>query len=193
MEDKRMDVNLIEMPVDQAQAKLEAYRQQLRRRADDEYEQAVKGYAELAAGRSLLDLTEVFRETGLGEDHLPRLAIARADRKQVKCENRNTDLIFDTRMNNVVSDTLRIVIPCETNAQKWYSGYAMVPMVPADVRPNGNLRDFFVLWEVEKWERYPRIPPRDPYLLKRVGGDLYVVVAEWDLTELERAIMGGRR
>lgn len=27
---------------------------------------------------------------------------------------------------------------------------------------------------------------------KRVRGDLFVILAEWDLTELERYVMGGR-
>ena len=37
------------------------------------------------------------------------------------------------------------------------------------------------------------VPPRDPYLLKPIGGDLYAVIAERNLTELERSIMGARR
>ena len=30
------------------------------------------------------------------------------------------------------------------------------------------------------------LPPYDPYLLRPLGGDLYAVVHEWDLTEIER-------
>lgn len=32
----------------------------------------------------------------------------------------------------------------------------------------------------------------DPALLKHIGGDLYAVLATWDLTELERSVLGGR-
>lgn len=35
-------------------------------------------------------------------------------------------------------------------------------------------------------------PPKDPALLRHIGGDLYSVVAVWDLTELERAVLAGR-
>lgn len=72
---------------------------------------------------------------------------------------------------------------------------SLVPMVPADVRPSGNLKYYFVLWEVEQWSdtSLTAVPDRDPYLLQHLAGDLYIVVAEWDLTELERAIMTGRR
>jgi hypothetical protein len=33
----------------------------------------------------------------------------------------------------------------------------------------------------------------DPILLRPIGGDLYAVVAQWDLTEIERTIIAGTR
>lgn len=35
-------------------------------------------------------------------------------------------------------------------------------------------------------------PPGDPALLKHVGGDIYAVVATWDLSPLERLVLSGR-
>jgi len=32
----------------------------------------------------------------------------------------------------------------------------------------------------------------DPYLLRRFGGDAWLVVAAWDLTDVERAVMSQR-
>ena len=49
-----------------------------------------------------------------------------------------------------------------------------------------GLHVFHILWEVEKWEL---TPPRDPALLRWIGGDLWEVVATWDLTQLERAVL----
>jgi hypothetical protein len=74
----------------------------------------------------------------------------------------------------------------------WHDGYARVPMIPANVRPKtGAEQDWYILWEVEKWADNQRsiIPDLDPYLLKHLGGSLYAVLAEWDLTDLERSIM----
>jgi hypothetical protein len=77
-------------------------------------------------------------------------------------------------------------------------GFALVPMIPAAVRltlPTGTTdRDSFILWEVEEWadRRIGSRADRDPYLLRHLGGDLWAVLAEWDLTELERAVMAGR-
>lgn len=45
-----------------------------------------------------------------------------------------------------------------------------------------------ILWEAT----WSRIAPKDPALLKDIGGGLYVVLAIWDLTELERSVLGVR-
>lgn len=191
-----MNVPTITMEPKAAQVKLEAYRTQLRRRADAEYEAAVLGYEALAAGTPLINLSDAFTAAGLGEDGRPKLAIARADRKQVTVSVGWNVLEFSTLQRSLwqYSGSLRIGIPYGAN-NKHKTGYALVPMVPADVRPNGDLRDFFILWEVEQWSDYrlSAVPDLDPYLLRHIVGDLYAVVAEWDLTPLERAIMTGRR
>ena len=50
-----------------------------------------------------------------------------------------------------------------------------------------------ILWEVTEWSSTPQSGPApyDPLLLKHLGGQLYAVLAEWDLTPLERAVMQG--
>jgi hypothetical protein len=52
------------------------------------------------------------------------------------------------------------------------------------------LRHYVTLFEVDQWEP---VPPTDPALLKHIAGDLYAVLAVWDLTELERAVIAGTR
>jgi hypothetical protein len=71
-------------------------------------------------------------------------------------------------------------------------GSAMVPMVPPDILPprGADLAKHFILWEVESWDFSP---PIDPILLRPIGGELYAVVAQWDLTEVERSIIAGTR
>ena len=64
-----------------------------------------------------------------------------------------------------------------------------MPVIPVHLRPRRGLQNYHVLWEAE-WER---IPPRDPMLLRRIGrGDMSLVVAAWDLTEVERAALATR-
>jgi hypothetical protein len=109
-------------------------------------------------------------------------------------------LLFHAFNGNVYreigSETLiRRIIYQHPNPRDAHNGYALIPMIPADVRPRDALENCYVLWEVEHWADRPirATPDRDPYLLKHLAGDLYAVIAEWDLTELERAIMQGRR
>lgn len=193
-----MNVTPITMDPKVAKAKLDAYRQQLRRRSDDEYRAAVQGYKALAKGTRLISLMQAFQQAGLGADSRPRLAVARADRKEVRVER----TIWRTPSGFTFSDpsssrtakgmTTLVAYPDPPQCKV---GYALVPMVPADVRPNVALDKCLVLWEVEQWaDRQVSVrPDRDPYLLKHIAGDLYAVLAEWDLTPLERAIMAEYR
>jgi len=65
----------------------------------------------------------------------------------------------------------------------------LTPIIPPALRPKHNLANYRTLWEVEAWTP---TPPRDPMLLKPLGGMLYAVLATWDLTEMERAVLRGR-
>jgi len=66
---------------------------------------------------------------------------------------------------------------------------ALTPIIPPHLRPKHNLANYRTLWEVEAWKPEP---PRDPMLLKPLGGMLYAVLATWDLTDMERAVLRGR-
>ncbi len=68
---------------------------------------------------------------------------------------------------------------------------AMVPLVPPAFRPVHKLDGYHVLWEAD-WQKASPPAPVDPALLRHIGGDLYAVVAVWDLTDLERAVLSGR-
>lgn len=209
-----MDVELIKMPKEEAHKKIEAYKKRLGKskgakvasEVNKEYQAAIKGYQALAEGTALLDLDEVFQNCPVDENGRPKLAIHRADRKQVRFtwDGGSTRAFFtDTggsRQRSVVVDMgrehgKRRAWNDGTTSHAYLNGYSIVPMVPADVRPKfGQLKDMFILWEVEKWadDQIRATPDRDPYLLKHIHGSLYAVLAEWDLTDLERSIMKGR-
>lgn len=203
-----MNVSIFTMDKAEAEKKLLAYRTQLKKRANEEYQLAAKAYEMVAQGLAILNIVDAFAQTGLGEDLRPRLAIARADKKevQVSVNARERRLTFSTHHNGlwasgyqgdlIVRFPFTFTPEQEKALQYSKEGFALVPMIPADVRENvkGSDQDYMVLWEVEKWaDRSLTSPaPRDPYLLKHIAGELYAVVAEWDLTDLERAVMSGR-
>jgi hypothetical protein len=78
-----------------------------------------------------------------------------------------------------------------TNKRWFKSTYAaLVPSIPFHLRPNGDSAKYFILWEVDEWKEYRALrAPRDPLLLVRIAHPIYVVVAQWDLTELEKRIL----
>lgn len=209
-----MDVATITMSREDAAKKLEAYEDVLRRTHEDEIEAAIEGYRALAEG-PLVDLDEVFRHCPVDDKGRPRMAIARADRREVRFrwEPRAQRVLYTSEREAISGwrrggdyptlcwwvDMAREHRQQYQSGGHWYGstleGYALVPMVPPDVLPQRSyLRKYEVLWEVEAWSDKPHRaePDRDPYLLRHLGGSLCAIVGEWDLTDLERAIMRGR-
>lgn len=212
-----MDVSVIEMSKEEAREKLEQYREVLAGRhsqnIETEFEAAANAYAELAKGTPLINLPDAIRNCGWRADGRPVLAVARADQMQVEWEvlrdsrvwNNNTrtgryaplDWIFRARKKRWDSQRSRNLryevrgIQTEPPIEP-RRGVAMVPLVPPAVYPARglDLAKHFILWEVESWDF---APPVDPMLLRPIGGDLYAVIGQWDLTELERSIISGTR
>jgi hypothetical protein len=199
-----MNIQMIQMDRNEAAERLAAYRTSLRRSADDEYAAAVAGYETLAAGTPIVHVTDVIRQAPRDAQGRPLIAIARADRRHLAFSWHGHQACFDTRARSdrVPNESLlflRIRMGDWPGESRWLQGYALVPMVPphavAAARGRTNLREHIVMWEVERWADRPiqAQPDRDPLLLRRVHGDLFAVVAQWDLTELERMIMTTRR
>jgi hypothetical protein len=78
---------------------------------------------------------------------------------------------------------------------------ALLPTIPPHLRPTRalyggrvpiDLSKFLVLWEAE-WQLDRTVPPGDPALLRHLGGTLYTVEAQWDLTPVEQAVLAGRQ
>ncbi|MEM0927136.1 MAG: hypothetical protein AAGJ83_13925 [Planctomycetota bacterium] len=190
-----MDVVEVEMSPDEAREKLRDYRAAKHRDAESEYGAAKKLLEVLARDRTVVNVADAIAFAGFDDDGRPSLAIARADRKQVRVSKsfrHSRSMIFDCRSNNRHSDTLVVEINRSTLAgQLVPTGYATVPMVPPDVRPpTGQLREWHILFEVEQWHDQPIVdPPYDPWLLRHIEGEFYEVLAKWDLTEVERAAM----
>lgn len=197
-----MNINEISMERDQAKEAFEAYRDQVRKRHSHEDEQIMRGFKALSQGKRLLHLAQTIKAGGTETRphwsrtvELPRLAICRAHAEWCwvatgfdgSCAFYETDEWVSPfarkNVRRLPAGTLG-----DSNQSCHRKFRAMVPVVPAGLRPGHHLRNYHVLWEAE-WDA---CPPVDPYLLKHIGGDLYAIVAHWDLTELERAVMTER-
>jgi hypothetical protein len=196
-----VDVPTITMPKEKALEKLKAYRADLHKDTEEVYRQAAEGYKALAEGTPLIHLDKAIQAGGFFPDMLPKLAIAPADRREVRFDwHMGTFASYSTQLGGQGprSERLerRVNMGREHGSQSPFGiyGFTLVPMVPADVRPaTGQLRDWYILWEVEQWTKNRQTPraPGDPLLLRHIGGSLYAVLAQWDLTPLEQAILEG--
>lgn len=156
-------------------------------------------YRQIAKGQVVIKALESVAAAGVDAKGLPKLALLRAD--QQECH---------LMINN---DTVRMAAS-DSRARGWgkrvgpepfewrkdqfpgaaetsYRGdyRAIVPLIPAHLRPKHALDNYHILWEAE----WSRVVPKDPFLLRRLGqGDLWLVVAMWDLTEVERAALQSR-
>lgn len=195
-----MDVATITMNPNTAREAFRAYRAAAAERGTAEDDQIMRGYRLLARGRTLINLAQSMTTAGVDEKGLPRLAIARAD--ALWCHVRtfpdgSAEFGSDQlpwRLRGRASGRLTS-LPVNTlpqyrwnDASKMHRAQALVPLVPLPLRPKGRLIGYHILWEAE-WQK---VVPRDPFLLRHVGGDLYAVVAAWDLTDLERSVVAGR-
>lgn len=210
-----MELPLIDVPQAEARQAAADYLKAVRQRHSDEDQAILRGYRELARGRRLIQLSAAIRaggcdtvtvrwRPGFGDRvwreelvTVPRLAVARADATRVWSQGVNSEGECEIRTkrnlgpnNRVDRMTLRGLESPPVSAN-WRWVQAIVPIVPPPLRPAVHLRNYHVLWEAE-WSPEPS-PPYDPALLKHLGGDLYAVVAIWDLTELERAVLSGTR
>lgn len=195
-----MELATIEATPEEAKAKLDEYRAAVRENHNKTDEMILRGYKELEKGRSLMRLTDSIKSAGAGDKYLPRLAVARAIDNRVRCRvDSQTTTFWPESMNvswwgprsqaGLNSGVVRLTIDRpELSGRGDPRGSAIVPLIPPMLRPARALYRYFILFEAE-WDR---IPPKDPALIRHLIGDLWVVVATWDLTELERAAIATR-
>ena len=199
------------MPRKQAKIFYQDYLGAVKTRKEAYVKELKQVYYHLSKGNKVLDIYEVFKKSGVNEMGEPKLAIARADSRSVEFNKRDLGAgRFEGR-----TDTYNVDLPTrtfpkwKTKINKEEAGYfenqytekgeryilrnkisTKVPIVPAHLLPEGELDNYFVLWEVSEWSEMPVY--NDPFLLKRINANAFVVLAEWDLTPVEQAIIRGR-
>jgi len=201
-----MKVSTLIVSAAEAQAKLDQYRSITGKRRVKEDDKLESLYAAISKGARVLNLAAAFKQTGLNEKGEPKLAIARADWRDVHFRPRAAMGVqfsswshidgaggFSPRAQwNHLATTQNIALPSGTFDNKALVGNRLespVPHTPPSVRPRFGLHNYHVLFEVKEWKAYPL----DPFLLRRISGMLFVVEAEWDLTPLEAELLASMR
>jgi len=199
---------VIEMTEAEAKVLYQEYADEIKERGDkaEKYLKELKQtYYHLSQGRKVIDIYEVFKTSGLKDTGEPNLAIARADLKKVYFHKEAMGAgCFSEKEGTwqTPADSVRLpsstfanwtTIPAPTEWDKERveienpTLVSKVPLVPAHIMPSGTLDNYYILFEVTEWNTVP--VAADPYLLKRINANAFVVLAEWDITPIEQAIM----
>lgn len=176
---------------------------------EKEDEALMFSYREMAKGQRVLNVASVMKSLGLDPvKQLPVLAIAQADWPRVHFRTDRPRVFFasehwaswDHRYGRYKKGALHFpwdTFRAELYDEEWRKQHnkprvqnlvALVPAIPAHLRPAGDLSGYHILFEA----RWTHEAPPDPLLLKHVSGYIYTVVAQWDLTPIEKAILEGR-
>ena len=186
-----MNVSTLVVTQEEAAMKLQQYKSLADRRRVAEDDKLESLYQAVSKGARVLSLISAFQQTGLNDKGQPKLAIARSDWKDVRFESEQTWARHGGRFSlpNSRSKAQQISLPIGTFAGAKGNLTSPVPFVPADVRPKLKLYNYWTLFEVKEWKSYPV----DPFLLRRISGMLFVVEAEWELTDLEAGLLSAMR
>lgn len=190
------------VPPEEAAAKVAEYTALIDAERTAEDRAILAGYRAAARGLPLISLPRTITAGGWHPDSLPKIGIAPADATECFVRWDNGDLVFADRegwsVNRgalVGAHSLRVSVPGDDRPlripgmARW-SGRAPVPLIPPKVRPRlRRLRHMHILWEVPAWKP---VAPVDPALLRHIRGDLWAVLATWDLTPLEREVLSQR-
>ena len=196
----------ITIPRGEAKKIYQNYAEVVKGRKEQYLQELKKTYYHLSKGHKVLDIFEVFKKSGVNKSGEPKLAICVASKKTVffqkqswgaghfsEKDEREAGIKADIRLpSNTFSDwktekggwDKKQDIPIRQNIT------TKVPIVPAHLLPPGKLNNYYILWEVSDWKEIPEY--KDPFLLMRINANAFVVLAEWDLTKVEQAIIRGR-
>ncbi len=209
-EEKVEKIERIKMPKEQAKEAWKKYCEVLRKRKDKFLRTMKDAMYQMKEGRELIDVYELISKFGISEKNEPVFAIARADISEVIFEKQDTgsgrykmgegwnryaeDINSDVHLPQKVFDVhWERIDGEEPNNRGWgikdKEIKTKVPIIPVELIPEGDLKNYYILWEVVDWEDLP--PPKDPILLKRISENLFAVLGCWDVTELERSVMRG--
>lgn len=183
-----MEVEKLQMDREHARVLYSEY-QSARAHMNDKDRAIAAIYKRIAAGKLVIRALSSITAAGVGADCLPKLAIMRADTPKVQCYSYEGKVTLSAvndrgqRIHTYAKDRcFSLEMPGAKNATR--TKVASVPLIPVHLRPRKALHKYHVLWEAD-WDQYPV----DPYLLRRFGEDAWLVVAAWDLTPIERAVM----
>lgn len=142
-------------------------------------------YRAISKGKTVISVNDSIRNAGLDEKGRPRLAICQAHAHTCIYSPSWDSATFGIGPDNVG----KVSVPWLGLGYSHGRATALLPRIPPQHRPHGNaLSNYHILWEAD-WKDIPS----DPYLLRKIGKDAWVVLAAWDLTDVEMSVLRAHR
>ena len=171
-------VQKIVVPIEQAKIEWKKYCELLKKRKDKHLKIMKDSMYWAKQGKALINVYEVMKKAGINSKNQPRFAIARADINVVRFEKQDTgsgEFLMEEGWNRSGWST-DVHLPQKTFNVQWErdlredgtQGWSIkdkhfstkVPIIPAELMPEGDLKNYYILWEVKSWEVLPFfIPP----------------------------------
>lgn len=208
-----MNVAVISVDKKVATEKYKEYLVASKKHKSREYSAARRAYRALSKGLKVIDIYAAFEKTQVKPDGSgPKLAIVRADAKEVHFikEENGAGRFQRTEPhswgNQPIADRVNLpagtfpeweteIVGASATSRGWTRVkdpelVTNVPFIPAHIFVPGALENYYILFEVDKWKKNVKV--KDPYLLQRLNDNTFVVLAEWDVTDVEASIMRAR-
>jgi hypothetical protein len=168
-----------------------------RERMREQDRAAARAYRHLSVGNQLLRLNSTVLSR-FDDFFRPRLALARADVAEVRVTRWRGGTVRYVPEHDPWTQARSLHFefngPADERIDSQVVAVATTPSIPVEHRPEHKLSNYHLLWEAEWRARSTTaVAPRDPALLKHLGGDLWAVLAVWELTDVERAVLEGGR
>lgn len=204
--------DVVTMPKEEALEKFKQYEEAVKRSHSAADQLLAQTFKALSEGLGVININEAIGKAGWNnETSLPFLAVSRADESVVWFTRNRRDETggrFGATQTMVEAPTAAAeksrrlfqypigtmepwesIMGAGTRVPRgfWGTHRAPVPGIPPQFRPADAKSKYLIMWEVEKWEM---VMPVDPMLLRPLAGGLAVVVAHWDLSPVERMVLG---
>ena len=138
---------------------------------------------ELLGGKTVINMRDTIIKAGAFRKNFPKLALGKADKDEVHCKRAWRTIEFaSVRWGRELSDAYYEISGLK-DIGIGEVATTLIPFIPVHIRPQENLEEYNVLFEVSEWTNIATLV--DPILCRRLYGDLFVVEAIWDMTELE--------
>src|ERR1700691_1738767 len=152
-------MNVEKMVMDKVQAR-DLYRSYQQHRegmtANDRAIAAI--YKRIAAGKLVIRALASITAAGLNAQGQPRLAISRADEREIDCHIWDNSCRFEPRTCGYVRSKDRVFTVTMPGMKSTTPNCrAPVPLIPVHLRPRRALDRYHLLWEAE-WHQYPVDP-----------------------------------